>query len=181
MKSKASFTILAASVLIGSWASTSHAQGEATITTSQSAAPMSTEQRQLFRPHRPILAAGALGFLAGYVPAMVVAGLSPHEGDKRLWIPVVGPWLDLADRPMCGNGVGRTGCGTEAFNDIMLIASGVAQSAGVAAMVASLFIPEERSVTTMTGKAVPQKPFQIRFTPASLGRGAPGVAAVGTW
>lgn len=181
MKSKASFTILAASVLIGSWASTSHAQGDATVTTTQSAAPMTAEQKELFKPNRPLLLAGSVAFLGGYVPSMFVAGLSPHDGDKHLWIPVVGPWMDLGDRPMCNTPGGTQSCGTETFNDIMLIVDGVAQAAGVAGVVASFFIPEERKVSTVTGKLAPQKQFQIHFSPASIARGAPGIAAIGTW
>ncbi len=181
MKSKVSFTILAASVLIGSWATTSHAQGEATITTTQSAAPMTTEQRELFKPNRPLLLAGSVAFLGGYVPAMFVAGLSPHDGDKALWIPVVGPWLDLGDRTMCGTPGGTSSCGREFWNDALIIASGVAQAAGVVGIAMSFFVPEERKVSTVTGKVEPAKPFHIHFTPATVGRGAPGVAAIGTW
>ncbi len=173
MKLVTSFTILAASALIGSWASTGHAQGEPNAAAAEQTAP--------YRPNRVLLVGGGVLFVGAYIPSIIVAASSLHDGDKNLYIPVVGPWIDLGDRPKCGDGAGRVGCGTELINDSLLVLSGVAQAAGVVGIAMSVFVPEQRKVAIVTGKASPAKAFQIHFTPASLGRGAPGVAAVGTW
>lgn len=172
----------AASLLIGSWASTGHAQGDATITTTQPA-PVVTERGSYTRPNRPLIVASVALLAISYTPAVVVAATSPHVGDNRLFIPVAGPWMDLAQRPKCGDGEGRTGCRNEFFNDAALILTGVAHAAGVIGLVTAFFAPEERSVSVVTGSnAPPAKHFSIHFTPTTVGRSAaPGLAAVGTW
>src|SRR5262249_50310317 len=49
----------------------------------------------------PMFTTGAFVFGASYGSALFVAATSNHQGDSRLWVPVFGPWLDLADRGTC--------------------------------------------------------------------------------
>ncbi len=174
----------AAGLIVGSWASTGHAQGEATVTTTTTTqpTPIVSEQRTYTRPNRPLLVASLATLAISYTPAFIVAATSPHVGDNKLFIPVIGPWWDLAERPKCGDGAGKTGCRNEFFNDSALILAGIAHAAGLIGLVSAFFIPEERKVTTVTGSNTPIKNFTVHFTPTTLGRySAPGVAAVGTW
>ena len=47
-------------------------------------------------------------FTLAYVPAVLVAQQSTQSADNHLYVPVVGPWVDLADRPTCGGASERT-------------------------------------------------------------------------
>jgi hypothetical protein len=128
------------------------------------------ERETTIRPNRPLLATGIGIFAVGYGASAVTAAVSDRDADKNLFIPVVGPWLDLADRD-CD----RNPChGNEDLNKAMIITSGVVQGAGVLIGVGSLFIPEK-----VETKRVAVQP-KLRFTPLSLGRGA-GFGAVGTF
>src|SRR5580698_9865082 len=49
-----------------------------------------------------LLLSGAVTFGFSYVPAVMTASESTFAIDKQLYVPVVGPWLDLANRPNCG-------------------------------------------------------------------------------
>lgn len=182
MKSEQSGILVgAASLLVASWASTGHAQGEATVTTTQPT-PIVSEQRMVTRPNRPLILASVATLVISYTPSFIVAATSPHVGDDKLFIPVLGPWWDLAERPKCGDGAGKTSCRNEFFNDTALIIDGLAHAAGLVGLVSAFFIPEERKVTTVTGSNAPTKHFSVHFTPTTLGRyAAPGIAAVGTW
>src|SRR5262249_23148051 len=54
----------------------------------------------------PALLGGGLGTIVlGYTPAMIVGIVSDHKGDDKLFIPVVGPWLDLGQRGCSGTTV----------------------------------------------------------------------------
>lgn len=122
---------------------TSTTTSQTTTTSASYATPTdrpSYELRENSRPHRPLLITGSAIFLGSY--ATTVIATAANDGpDKSLYIPVVGPWLHLADR----NGTeGRT------EQTLLVGASGVVQGLGVGLMVASLFIPEKRSVGTIS-------------------------------
>src|SRR6516162_3853198 len=53
-------------------------------------------------PNRALISTGLVTFGLAYVPAVIVAGTSSLPADNHLYIPVAGPWLNLADRPACG-------------------------------------------------------------------------------
>jgi hypothetical protein len=48
-----------------------------------------------------LLVGGAIVFAMAYGPMAYVASQSTGSWDKSLFIPVAGPWLDLANRPTC--------------------------------------------------------------------------------
>lgn len=134
----------------------------------------------IYRPNRPMLFTG-LGILtATYGASVIVGASSDKDVDKRLYIPVVGPWLDLGQRD-CGLG----DCGqTEDWNQALLIGSGVLQGVGTVLTVASLFAREEtdRPANWRSASAQPAKPAKptIQITPMSMRAGG-GVGAVGTF
>lgn len=73
-----------------------------------------------------------------YGAAAVVAAQSSHDGDKSLWIPVVGPWLDLGHRsPACP--VGTSGCRGETLTKVALVADGIFQAVGTLDILGALF------------------------------------------
>jgi hypothetical protein len=131
------------------------------------------------RPNRPLLITGAGIFAATYGASVIAGAASDTQGDKNLYIPVVGPWIDMAERE-CGIG----DCGSrEDVNQALLIGSGVLQSVGVGLAVASLFIPEKREVsTTATARErslAATKP-NVKILPISVRAGG-GFGAVGTF
>lgn len=123
------------------------------------------------RPNRPLLIGSSALIAASYIPAVVVAASSDREGDKWLYVPVVGPWADLFDREGCGGG-----CGTEAVNKTLLIGAGLAHIVGVGGVIASLALPEDRSRTA----ALPQKPH-VQVSPMNVGRSGYGLGLVGAF
>lgn len=134
----------------------------------------------IHRPNRPLLYTG-LGILVGtYATSVVVGASSDKDVDKRLYIPVVGPWLDLGQRD-CGIG----DCdATEDRNQALLIGSGVLQGVGTLLTLGS-FIAREENVSppsasskkaTSTAAAKPT----INVTPMSY-RGGGGFGAIGTF
>ncbi len=143
-----------------------------TQTTAAPYIPPGGERRETHLPNRPLLRTGAGVFLLSYAPSVVVGAMSDREADKKLYIPVAGPWMDLAHR----------GCSTEnpcgAGEDVataMLITSGVAQGAGILMGLGSLLIPESTTITQKTAEAT--KP-EVRVAPISFRAGA-GIGVFG--
>jgi len=124
-------------------------------------------------PDRALLHAGVWTLGLSYVPALVVAIESSEAADKNLYVPVAGPWIDLAARdcPTCEH---------ETANKVLLVTDGVFQGIGALQVVGSLLFVETRSVA---GEGEPRvakvKPLQV--APARLAGGGYGFAARGTF
>lgn len=126
------------------------------------------------RPNRALLSTGTGIFVLSYGPSVVAAAVSDRAEDKRLFIPVVGPWMDLANRD-CSP---ANPCGAnEDVARAMIITSGVVQGAGVLMALGSLVVPESTRVSERTAKAPGAKP-EVKVAPMSFGAGA-GLGAVG--
>jgi hypothetical protein len=131
-------------------------------------------------PNPALLGTGAILLGGPYIAGAIVAATNSHSYDDKLYIPVAGPWIDLGERPCtfasrCTN--------ADHWNAALLIGSGIAQGAGLAMMIASIFVPARTETTTVSNaKAKPQKPEKphVAVTPVSLHGGA-GVGAVGTF
>ena len=128
------------------------------------------EQTTQKLPNRALLSTGTSIFVVSYVPSLVVAVVSDRDEDKRLFIPVVGPWIDLGQRDCNARPCGSR----EDINKAMIITSGIAQGAGVLLGLSSLFIPE--TVTTK-GTERSAKP-EVHVVPVSYADGA-GIGAIG--
>jgi hypothetical protein len=126
-------------------------------------------------PNRVLIGVGLGVFAAAYLPAVIVAGTSGLDADRHLFIPVVGPWVDLGNRPACG--VASVACDKETTNKVLIAVSGVFQGLGVFTTIAGFLMPERQVVTT-TAKA--EKPT-IHVSPTEMGAGGAGVTAFGTW
>jgi hypothetical protein len=129
-------------------------------------------QRPYTRPNRALLMSGLVLFGAPYVASIGIAATSAHAGDSSLWIPAVGPWLDVGARGGCpANG----GCGGETGAKFLLVVDGILQTMGVLQVVGAFVFPETyvaTNVATTSGASV-------RFAPTQIGRGGYGLTAVG--
>ncbi len=83
------------------------------------------------RPNLPLLGTGSLLFIGSYIPTIAYQGAKDRDSD--LYIPIAGPWMDLAD------GHQSTAAKT------LLSLSGVAQGLGALAIVSSFFVPERKT------------------------------------
>jgi hypothetical protein len=169
---KQTIPLAAGALAMVTWATASRASavGDSTVS------PALTQQISYDRPNSPLLEKGIFTFFASYVPSVIVAVVNDNSYDKRLYIPVVGPWLDLAERPGCG-GIGQTPCGTEAAYKVLLIAVGSFQGLGFLATVVGLAVPE-RVITTVPAKA---GTLTLHLRPAQVGRDGYGMQALGTF
>lgn len=151
-----------------------------TTTTAGYPPPIGAEQQETtIRPNRPMLITGAVVFAGTYGASVIVGAASSRPSDDKLFIPVVGPWLDLGER--CGSSDPPCSTGSsEDWNKALLIGSGVLQGAGVLTALISLFVPEKKEAPPMSAaKAKPVKP-EVRVTPLSFRAGG-GLGAVGTF
>ena len=90
---------------------------------------------------------------------------------RASYVPVAGPWLDLADREECEHD-----CGGENANKAPAVTSGVFQGLGALQIFGSLIFPETRTVTVSGADDSPK--LSLRVTPESAARGR-GLVAVG--
>jgi hypothetical protein len=118
---------------------------------------------------------GIFGF--SYLPALAVGATSSLSADRNLYIPVAGPWINLANRPSCGGREGPS-CGTETTNKVLLGVDGVFQGVGAAMTAIGLLVPTKHTVVTRT--SAKRDGPTIHVSPVSVGTGY-GMAAVGTW
>ena len=122
------------------------------------------------RPNRPLLITGAILLVGTYVPTAIVEQSSGRAvEDSNLLIPIVGPWVNLADR-RCDN------CDNETRNKVFIVGSGVVQGVGAAMSILSLFVPEKIAAATI--QAGPMK-FQV--APTQIGRSGMGLGTVGVF
>jgi hypothetical protein len=120
--------------------------------------------------NRPLLVTGLVLFAGTFGTSVGVAAENNRPSDNpNLYIPVVGPWMDLAQRD-CS--VAHP-CGGEPGNKALLILDGVGQGLGVVAILTSFFVPEKKSRHWFfVGSDT------VHVTPAALLTGY-GMAAVG--
>jgi len=121
----------------------------------------------------PLLVSGLVSFGVSYGSSVIVASQSNHPGDDRLYVPVLGPWLDLNDRGGCSD-INNKSCDNETTNKVLLVIDGVVQGAGVLAFVGGILEPNGTTTTRTTVSDT-----KVHFAPVSYGPAAPGMAAFG--
>jgi hypothetical protein len=131
-------------------------------------------------PNRTLLHSGIWILGLSYVPAVIVAAESSRDGDKRLYIPVAGPWMDLAARSSCPPNLS---CNNETGNKVLIVVDGVFQGIGALDIVGGFIFPEKRTVTVRESARGEHQlsPPSFRIFPARVSAGAYGLAAVGTF
>lgn len=136
-------------------------------------APRAESSREYVGPNRALLMSGLIVAGVPYVASVGVAASSKHDGDSNLYIPVVGPWLDMGSRGDCP--VGSSACDNETANKFLLGADGVLQAIGTLQIIGAFIFPETRSATTIGAtKYTPE----ITLTPSKMGRAGYGLSAV---
>jgi hypothetical protein len=125
-------------------------------------------------PNRSLLRSGVFTLGASYVPALVVAIESDRPSDDHLYVPIVGPWLDLANRGDDCDG----GCGKETTNKVLLVTDGVFQGIGALQILGSLIFPETRAVTIAKSDGTPALTFMV--APTTIAQGS-GLVAYGSF
>jgi hypothetical protein len=127
-------------------------------------------ERERRGPNRVMLINGVAIFLGTYAVSAVAGGLSDTKGDEKLFIPLVGPWLDLAERE-CSFGECTF---REDVNIAHVIGSGVAQAAGLGLVLGSFLLGEREPERERRGA-------KVHVLPMGMGRGGGGVGAFGTF
>jgi hypothetical protein len=95
-------------------------------------------------PNGALIGSGLTMFGFSYIPSMIVAASSARASDSALYMPVVGPWVDLAQRDRdCVGGP----CRGDAGNQVLLAVNGVVQGIGVLQILGGFLFPTTRTVT----------------------------------
>ena len=152
---------------VGSTVTTSASDARATL--APASAPLSAERTTLYQtrtPNRFFLYVGGAALAGTYATTAVVAANSGSIGDHDLYLPVVGPWINLASRDSATTSTGDT---------VLILGSGILQGVGAGMMVASLFIPEKYATATIAAG-----PVKMNVSPTA-GAGSGGVGAFGTF
>ncbi len=100
------------------------------------------ETDRAYRPNVPLITSGFITFGIPYTISVFVGATSDRDEDRALFIPLVGPWIDLATR-RCPAIIGT--CNGETAAKAGLIVDGIFQGLGVLTM-ASGFLWRARSV-----------------------------------
>ncbi len=145
------------------------------------AAPVQTRTETVHEGGGPSigeLSSGIVTLGVTYGAAAIVASESPRSADHKMFVPIVGPWMALSDRPGCGGATGPS-CPLETAYMVLIVADGIGQALGAITIVGAFLHPEERIVTHSTTAAAPPKPV-LRVLPSSFGSGY-GMLALGTF
>jgi len=100
----------------------------------------------------PLIGAGTVVVSLATGVALIVATSSTYDYDRLLFIPILGPWIDLAYRPPSSQ--------EENWARAGLIADGLAQAAGLAMLIVGTVMHHQRE---------PKKPRQIIVPIATSG------------
>jgi hypothetical protein len=163
---------LAAGVLVLALTSTSTAQAQ-TAPPGAGGPPVASDPSAGSAPNRVVIATGLLTWGIAYVPALVVGSESNVYSDARLFVPVLGPWLDVADRPLCGPG--SVSCRIEPWNELAIVVDGVFQAWGIGAAIAGIFVKEHPPTSSTPSSSA------LRFAPTRMGASGAGFAAFGSF
>lgn len=88
----------------------------------------------------PVFGTGLFVFAASYGTSLAfAASADSNEPNHHLYVPLVGPWLALADRPDCN--VSSTRCDNETTAKVFLVLDGIFQAGGVLTMIDGLLSP----------------------------------------
>ena len=95
-------------------------------------------------PNGALIGSGLVMFGASYLPSVLVAAESSRPGDTTLYVPVAGPWMNLAQRDsQCPSGR----CANDMPNKVLLVADGLFQGFGALQILGGFLFPTTRTVT----------------------------------
>jgi hypothetical protein len=122
-------------------------------------------------PDTGMIGAGLLMFGLAYGSSIVVGATSENTADQALFVPLAGPWIDLANRGDCNGPCGPD----ETVNRVLLVSSGLFQAAGALQILGGFLFPETRTVTRTA-----DVPAGVHFAP-KVGKGMVGLSAYGSF
>ncbi len=173
-------TTVAAVLAALTWTTASFADD--TVVAPSNAQPVVAESTTTHPPNVPLIGTGLIALGGAYIPSVIVAAANDNPYDHKLFIPVVGPWMDLAERPGgCGT-FGTISCGAETGYKTLLVLSGAFQGLGALATVLGFVTPQSHTtVVTAKADAKERDKAHVQFFPTTVGRDAYGLGAVGTF
>ena len=141
---------------------------------------IATDQSVTMGPNSTLLLSGIWLLGLSYVPAVIVAAESDRHGDKNLYIPVGGPWMDLASRSSCS---ANAPCNHETVNKVLIVVDGIFQGLGALDIVGAFVFPEARTVTVRSSERSDayESRVSLRIVPAQISANSYGLAAFGTF
>jgi len=128
------------------------------------------------RPNSAMLSSGIVAVGVPYIASVVIGAESSHPGDRNLFVPVAGPWMDLGDRHCT---IGEP-CNHEGLYKGLLIADGIFQGLGAPEIAGAFLFPETVTVTGAASRQSKPRTAGVHFAPSSVGGGY-GLAAVGVF
>ena len=135
-------------------------------------------------PNRSMMTSGIFAFGVPYVASVVVAAGSSHPGDHDLYVPVAGPWMDLADRH-CPEGASP--CNHEVLYQGLLVVDGIFQGVGALDIIGAFLFPETTTVTSAKAATTPTHVAstapvtRFRLAPSIGNASGYGLVAVGAF
>ena len=138
------------------------------------AAPVAEARDEYTGPNRRLIGSGLITFGLSYIPSLIVAGTSDISADHHLYVPIVGPWLDLGNRPGCG--AGHIDCDAETTDKVLLVFDGIFQGIGALTTVAGFLSPERHELVSSADSDKPT----LHLAPAHVASGY-GLAAFGNF
>jgi hypothetical protein len=125
-------------------------------------------------PSMEMVGSGIGTFTLSYLPAVVVGATSGLDADRMLFVPLVGPWMDLTQRPRCGPIVS---CNSEDTDKVLLVTDGVFQAIGAITIVGGFLTTSHERRTVRAAYMGPT----LRISPASVGGKGYGLVALGSF
>lgn len=156
-------------------AQTTTVTAEPVQTVQTAPAQQTVTSEEAYVPNRYLLTTGFILWGVPYVSGVIVAAQSSNQADQHLYVPIAGPWIDLANRGGCP--AGNASCDTETTNKVLLGLDGVFQAVGTLEVIWGFLKPEHRTYTRV--QATKYTP-EFTWSPAKLGSGY-GLAAVGSF
>jgi hypothetical protein len=174
-------TALCAVLAATSWTSASFAQesgSDQTVSIPPPPPPLARESSSS-ETKDTLLGTGLFLLAVSYLPAVSVAASSTVTADQHLYAPLAGPWIDLAQRPICSP---PANCEAEQTNRALLETSGILQGVGAFLTLVGLLTTDDEDLSPpppkhVTNDAKASNPVHV--TPAQFGSAGYGVAAFG--
>ena len=132
------------------------------------------------RYDKTMLVTGAAIFGGFYVPSALLATWSGNSADRWLFVPIVGPWIDVFTRAGCDKAHDVDyACANQTAYGVLLVIDGIAQAAG--ATIFSIAVATPRHVLARDpAVASAAGTVALRLTPA-LGRSGWGLTLSGAF
>jgi hypothetical protein len=160
--------LLAGTAAFAGWTSSANADETVVVVAREPERPVRS-----YGPNALMLQSGLVIFGLSYGTAVVVAAESSHTGDKSLYIPLIGPWIDLGNRgPSCP--VGDSSCNHETTNRVLIVVDGIFQAVGALDIIGALLIQPTVVEERRAAKTKPHVSFAPWATPTGYGLSAAG-------